>query len=185
MLKVVHAWVCNSKAPWELYFYITVLSKYCIALSIILITVPTLRFTKKAKLIKTDEFSSVFNFRKRISAKFLALHYQPNSVGHARLGLVVGKKVAKRAVDRNYMRRVLREFFRIQQHEINPVDLVVRVQKKFEKEDFIQIKQEFDALIAKINQRTQKDRQLNSSSIHDDKLQKQLSGDNDDGTVTD
>jgi len=117
--------------------------------------VPTLRFTKKAKLIKTDEFSSVFNFRKRISARFLAVHYQPNDIGHARLGLVVGKKVAKRAVDRNYMRRVLRELFRIQQHEINHVDLVVRVQKKFEKEDFLQIKQEFESLVDKMNRRTQ------------------------------
>ena len=138
-----------------------------------MITVPTLRFTKKAKLIKTDEFSSVFNFRKRISAKFLALHYQPNQIGRARLGLVVGKKVAKRAVDRNYMRRVLREFFRMQQHEINHVDLVIRVQKKFDKEDFIQIKQEFDSLIAKINQRTKMGQQLSSSLQMTDKLQQE------------
>lgn len=114
----------------------------------------TLRFTKKAKLIKTDEFSSVFNFRKRIFAQFLAIHYQPNVLGHARLGLVVGKKIAKSAVHRNYMRRILREFFRVQQQVINHVDLVVRVQKRFEKKDFIKIKQEFDAFILKINQRT-------------------------------
>ena len=120
-----------------------------------MITVPTLRFKKETKLIKTDEFSSVFNFRKRISAKFLVVHYQPNTFKRARLGLVVGKRIAKLSVDRNYMRRVLREFFRIQQHAINHVDLVIRVQKKFEKEDFIQIKQEFDMLIAKLNQRTQ------------------------------
>ena len=128
-----------------------------------MITVPTLRFTKKAKLIKTDEFSSVFNFRKRISAKFLAVHYQPNTLEHPRLGLVVGKKIAKLAVHRNYMRRVLREFFRTQQHVINHADLVIRVQKTFEKKDFVQIKQEFDALIIKINQRTQMSSQLNSS----------------------
>jgi len=129
-----------------------------------LITVHTLRFTKKAKLIKTDEFSSVFNFRKRIFAHFLAVHYQPNEKEHPRLGLVVGKKIAKSAVDRNYMRRVLREFFRLQQHTINHVDLVVRVQKKFEKKDFIQIKQEFDVLVSKINQRTNAGMQLNSST---------------------
>ena len=133
----------------------------------------TLRFTKKAKLIKTDEFSSVFNFRKRISAKYLAVHYQPNQIGHARLGLVVGKKVAKRAVDRNYMRRVLREFFRVQQYEINHVDLVIRVQKKFEKEDFVQVKQEFVTLIAKVNQRTQMVQQVNASLQIDDNLLKQ------------
>ncbi len=110
----------------------------------------TFRLTKQAKLIKTDDFSSVFNFRKRISAKYLALHYQPNTQQHARLGLVVGKKTAKLAVSRNYMRRALREFFRTQQHEICHVDLIIRVQKKFDKVDFIQIKQEFDTLIAKL-----------------------------------
>jgi ribonuclease P protein component len=127
--------------------------------------VSVLRFIKKAKLIKTDEFSSVFNFRKRIFANFLAFHYQPNDLHRARLGLVVGKKIAKHAVDRNYMRRVLREFFRVQQHAISHVDLVIRVQKRFEKKDFIQIKQEFDTLITKLNQRTQQQTQLMQSQL--------------------
>jgi len=125
--------------------------------------VQTLRFNKTSKLIKTDEFSSVFNFRKRIAAKFLAIHYQPNAPHHARLGLVVGKKVAKLAVHRNYMRRVLRELFRVRQHEINPIDLVVRVQNKFDRSDFDLIKQEFNTLITKINHRTQVNTQLNVS----------------------
>ena len=123
----------------------------------------TLRLYKISKLIKTDEFSSVFNFRKRIGAKFLAIHYQPNGQEYARLGLVVGKKVAKLAVHRNYMRRVLRELFRIRQHEINQVDLVVRVQNKFDRTDFDLITQEFNALITKINQRTQMNTQSNVS----------------------
>jgi ribonuclease P protein component len=115
--------------------------------------VATFRFTKQAKLIKTDDFSSVFNFRKRISAQHLAIHYQPNTLSHARLGLVIGKKTAKLAVSRNYMRRVLRELFRLQHQEICQVDLVIRVQKKFGKVDFNQIKQEFNELIAKLNKR--------------------------------
>lgn len=112
------------------------------------------RFTKQAKLIKTDEFSSVFSFRKRISTAHLVLHYQPNTLQHARLGLVIGKKTAKLAVSRNYMRRVLRELFRLQQQEISPVDLVIRVQKQFDRVDFHQIKQEFDELMIKLNKRT-------------------------------
>ncbi len=111
------------------------------------------RLIKLAKMIKTDDFSSVFNFRKRISTQYLAIHYQPNTHQHARLGLVVGKKTAKLSVSRNYMRRVLREFFRTQQQDICHVDLIVRVQKKFSKSDFNQIKQEFDSLINKLNQR--------------------------------
>jgi ribonuclease P protein component len=115
--------------------------------------VQTYRLVKQAKMIKTDDFSSVFNFRKRFSFKYLVMHYQPNTLQRARLGLVVGKKTAKLAVSRNYMRRVLREFFRLNQHDICHVDLIIRVQKKFDKVDFIQIKQEFDSLIYKLNQR--------------------------------
>ena len=115
--------------------------------------VQTYRLVKQAKMIKTDDFSSVFNFRKRFSLKYLVMHYQPNNLQRARLGLVVGKKTAKLAVSRNYMRRVLREFFRLNQRDICHVDLIIRVQKKFDKVDFFQIKQEFDSLIDKLNQR--------------------------------
>ncbi len=113
----------------------------------------TYRLVKKAKMIKTDEFSSVFNFRKRISTEYLALHYQPNHLQRARIGIVVGKKIAKLAVSRNYMRRVLRELFRLQQHEISHADIILRVQKKFERNDFQRIKQEFNTLVVKLNQR--------------------------------
>ncbi|MSP86092.1 MAG: ribonuclease P protein component [Methylotenera sp.] len=113
----------------------------------------TYRLVKQAKMIKTDEFSSVFNFRKRISTPYLVIHYQPNTQQRTRLGLVVGKKTAKLAVSRNYMRRALRECFRLHQHEIAHVDLIIRVQKEFSKIDFIKINQEFSALIEKLNAR--------------------------------
>jgi ribonuclease P protein component len=111
------------------------------------------RLPKQAKILKTDDFSSVFNFRKRIATTNLIMHYQPNSHQRARLGVVVSKKIAKLAVHRNYMKRVLRELFRLNQHHIAHVDLIIKVQKKFNKSDFIQIKQEFDLLIVKLNQR--------------------------------
>ncbi len=130
----------------------------------------TYRLVKLAKMIKTDDFSSVFNFRKRISTEHLAIHYQPNMHERARFGLVVGKKTAKLAVSRNYMRRVLREFFRLQQHEICHVDLIIRVQKKFSKVDFIQIKQEFNLLIGKLNQRVKLNVQKNNDTPTNDKL---------------
>lgn len=113
----------------------------------------TYKLPKQAKLIKTDEFSSVFNFRKRIATSHLVVHYQPNAHQRPRIGLVVSKKMQKLAVGRNYMRRVLRELFRLKQHEIAHVDLVIRVQNKFTKSDFEYIKQEFDMLIRKLNQR--------------------------------
>ena len=107
-------------------------------------------FPSRAKLIKTDDFSSVFNFRKRISGRFLAIHYRYNQLGWPRLGLVIGKKTARLAVQRNYMRRVLRELFRTRQADLAPVDLVVRSQRMFTRADYAQIRQEFGELLGKV-----------------------------------
>ncbi len=107
-------------------------------------------FSRQVKIVKTDDFSSVFNLRKRIANKYLVMRYRPNGSNGARLGLIVAKKTAKFAVQRNYMRRVLRELFRLNQHQLPAVDLVIQVQKVFAKPDFIEVKQAFDALCKKL-----------------------------------
>ncbi len=108
------------------------------------------RLPKQAKLLKTDDFSSVFNLRKRIANTYLVIRFKPNNLNRPRLGLVVGKKTAKLAVHRNYMKRVLREFFRLNQHQLPSLDLVVQAQKKFQKTEFMLIKQEFEQLTKKL-----------------------------------
>ena len=112
--------------------------------------VPEQGFPRRARLVKTDEFSSVFNFRKRISGQHLAAYYKPSPQPNARLGLIVGKKVAAAAVDRNYMRRVLRELFRVQQSGLAGLDIVIRVQHRFDRKDYLMIKQEFLGLADKL-----------------------------------
>lgn len=107
-------------------------------------------FTSRLKIKKTDDFSSVFNLRKRIANQYLVLRYRPNGNKGPRLGLIVAKKTAKLAVQRNYMRRVLRELFRLNQHQLPAVDLVVQVQKVFAKSDFLEIKQAFELLCKKL-----------------------------------
>lgn len=51
----------------------------------------------------------------------------PNELGHARLGMVIGKRQFKRAIDRNRMRRIIRETFRLYSPDLPAVDVVVRV----------------------------------------------------------
>jgi ribonuclease P protein component len=108
------------------------------------------RFTKQAKIVKTDDFSSVFNLRKRISQQHLVMRYRVNDMSRPRLGLIVSKKTAKLAVQRNYMRRVLRELFRVNQHHLPSVDLIVQIQKAFGRSDFIKIQKQFETLIQKL-----------------------------------
>ncbi len=108
-------------------------------------------FNRQAKIVKTDDFSSVFNLRKRIASQHLVLRYRLNEANMPRLGMIVSKKTAKLAVQRNYMRRVLRELFRLNQQHLPTVDLVVQVQKTFEKSDFLLIKQEYESLLQKLS----------------------------------
>lgn len=57
------------------------------------------------------------------------LHYKPRAVpgSGARLGLVIGKKLLRRAVDRNRVKRCIRECFRLRRSDLPACDLIVRL----------------------------------------------------------
>ncbi|MDZ4314260.1 MAG: ribonuclease P protein component [Azonexus sp.] len=109
-------------------------------------------FARRYRLTKTDEFSSVFGFRKAIRGKLLMLHYQPRSAEftEARLGLVVGKKQLKRSVDRNRVKRIIREQFRCLRSTLPACDFVVRLAVKPGKLDNKLLVGDFVALLEKL-----------------------------------
>lgn len=123
---------------------------------------PKQEIQKLVMLRKTDEFSSVFSFKKRFSSIYLVTHYSPNALALSRTGFVVAKKVAKLAVDRNYMRRVLRELCRQELHALSNVDVVIQVQKPFKNSDFLIVKQEVADLFAKIHKKTATEQIINA-----------------------
>nr|WP_218883846.1 ribonuclease P protein component [Burkholderia guangdongensis] len=89
-------------------------------------------FPKAARLLKTDEFSSVFRLRPwRRSAHFVI--YGKPTGQPARLGLVVGKKYAPRAVTRNLVKRLARDAFRLRRAEFAGWDLLLRQHAKFDR----------------------------------------------------
>jgi len=52
---------------------------------------------------------------------------RPNQVGHPRLGMIVAKRLLARAVDRNRVKRCVRESFRQVLPELPACDFVVRL----------------------------------------------------------
>jgi ribonuclease P protein component len=79
-----------------------------------------LRFSKKQRLVSNREFKAVLDYRHRASDGFLVLYRSPNTCGHPRLGISVGRSYGT-AVRRNHLKRLIREAFRLSQFDI-PVD---------------------------------------------------------------
>lgn len=67
--------------------------------------------------------------------ELFTLYYLGNKLGHARLGLTVSRKTAPRAVDRNRLRRQVRESFRHHQAAIADLDIVVMAQPRAVRSD--------------------------------------------------
>lgn len=93
-------------------------------------------FPKAARLTKTDEFSSVFALRPRRRSTHFVLYVRANGLAQARLGIVVGKKFAPRAMERNLVKRMVRELFRGRQAQFAGRDILLRLQAKFPRADF-------------------------------------------------
>lgn len=89
-----------------------------------------LAFSRRYRLTKTDEYSSVFGFRKAIRSSSFLLHYRPRGSDEdrvARLGVIVAKKLVRAAVRRNLIKRLAREQFRLLRPRLPARDLVLRV----------------------------------------------------------
>lgn len=111
----------------------------------------TVRYTfpRSCRLLKTDDFSSVFNFSRRKSGRFLSVYVKPNFSAQARLGIVVGKKQLRTAVIRNFAKRIIREEFRLQRANLPALDFVVRVTKTVNITDVSLIRGELTYLFQK------------------------------------
>src|SRR5438270_10849475 len=82
-------------------------------------------FARVRRIVKTDEFSSVFRLRPTFKSAHFVLYTRPNALPHARLGVVVAKRFAPRAVTRNTIKRITRELFRAS--VLPGVDCIVRL----------------------------------------------------------
>jgi ribonuclease P protein component len=82
-------------------------------------------FARVRRIVKTDEFSSVFRLRPAQKTAHFVLYTRPNTLPHARLGVVAAKRFAPRAVTRNTIKRITRELFRTS--ELQALDCIVRL----------------------------------------------------------
>jgi ribonuclease P protein component len=82
------------------------------------------RFTRQQRLLRPGDFSRVMAEAQRSSDSLFTVLARENALQRARLGLAISRKAARRAVDRNRIKRIARESFRHCGHNA-AVDVIV------------------------------------------------------------
>jgi len=78
-----------------------------------------------ARLRNPADFLALRRQSKRIAARCFQTQYRLTESGEARLGMAVSRRVSKRAVVRNRIRRIMRESFRVRRADLPSCDVLL------------------------------------------------------------
>ncbi|HBO7744891.1 TPA: ribonuclease P protein component [Pseudomonas aeruginosa] len=104
-------------------------------------------FDRDKRLLTARQFSAVFDSPTgKVPGKHVLLLARENGLDHLRLGLVIGKKNVKLAVQRNRLKRLIRESFRHNQETLAGWDIVVIARKGLGELENPELHQQFGKL---------------------------------------
>jgi ribonuclease P protein component len=110
------------------------------------------QFPRSLRLLAGREFQHVFARARRIPGSRLMVLYRAQEPAGAepRLGLAISRKHARRAVDRNRVKRAAREAFRLRRAGLPPVDIIVLSRVGVADLDAREARAELDRLLEKV-----------------------------------
>ncbi|MFB6435046.1 MAG: ribonuclease P protein component [Candidatus Malihini olakiniferum] len=88
-----------------------------------------LHFSRELRLLTPCHFTFVFQQPQRVGTPQITILGRLNLLGHPRIGLTIAKKHVKRAHERNRIKRLTRESFRLHQHTLPAMDFIVIAKK--------------------------------------------------------
>jgi ribonuclease P protein component len=84
-----------------------------------------LGFARRFRLLTPAQFDAVYATRQRVVDGCFSINAARNALGYPRLGLSIGAKAVGDAVERNRVKRQVRESFRREAANLPALDLVV------------------------------------------------------------
>ena len=115
-----------------------------------------MRFSLPAhkRLRSKPEFDSVFESRNKFYGDHFLVYYRYNGCSHSRIGLIVAKRNVRLAVERNRVRRLLKEHFRQQPPALRSTDVVFIAKKGINTIENKELSQCIQILLKRIQQRS-------------------------------
>ena len=108
-------------------------------------------FEREKRLLTSRHFTAVFDSPSaKVPGKHVLLLARENDLDHPRLGLVIGKKNVKLAVERNRLKRVIRETFRHNQEALAGLDIVIIARKGLAELENPELHQQFGKLFRRL-----------------------------------
>ncbi len=102
-------------------------------------------FGREKRLLTPSQFKAVFDSPSgKLPGRNVLLLVRENDLPHPRIGLVIGKKSVKLSVERNRIKRQLRETFRLHQLELAGWDIVVIARKGLADQDNPELARQFN-----------------------------------------
>lgn len=121
-------------------------------------------FHKALRLLNAADYKSVFDDASlKVSSRQVLFLARPNGRKQPRLGLVVAKKNAKYATQRNRIKRIARENFRLRQHQLAGIDTIVLARHGLDQLDNAEIHALFDQLWHQLQKKAAKLQQQNNT----------------------
>ena len=105
-----------------------------------------LTFPAARRLRRKAEFDQLYARGQRLGNSHFGMTVHPNDLGLARLGLAVASKPFGGSVPRNRIRRLIRESFRLRQHDLPDVDLIVSARPRAKDATPAQLRASLDVL---------------------------------------
>lgn len=91
------------------------------------------KFLSKHRIRHASEYTDVLKRGERFNTSCFSLSFLKTTHTFSRLGIVISKKNCALAVDRNHIKRVIREQFRLNQAAFSSVDVVVMLKSSTQK----------------------------------------------------